>query len=65
MRTKEERIVDEIRNYLNEPNMVHLYEESLYTSDMNELKKLLKQAKSLMMSYVEDADYYLNYIEEK
>ena len=49
-----------VRNYLDEPIMGHLHILSHKTENIEELEKLLKRAKSLMGSYVEDANYYLN-----
>jgi len=48
-----------VRNYLNDPILDYLHFESEKTEDIEVLKKLLTSAKSLMGTYIDDADFYL------
>lgn len=54
--------IKEVRNYLDESIMCHLHSASLKTENVDDLKELLKRAKYLMGSYVEDAETYLKLI---
>ena len=56
---KKEEWIKQVRHYLNEPLMEYLYIKSLETENINELMKLLRSAKSLMGTYVDDANFYL------
>ena len=61
---KNDESIKDIRNYLNEPFMTYLYIKALETEDIGELKKLLIKAKSLINTYVDDANFYLRAIQE-
>jgi len=56
---KSEKWIKDVRNYLNEPLMEYLYRRALKTENIEELKGLLIRAKSLMGTYIDDADFYL------
>lgn len=60
----EDQLIIKIRRVLDNPIGRHLYELSFNTTDINELKKLLRQGKILFGTYIKDFEHYLDY-EEK
>lgn len=61
---KKKNWIIDVRYYLDEPHMSHLYAESLKTEDVNELKALLRRAVILNDTFIQDAKTYLTDSEE-
>jgi hypothetical protein len=57
--------IEDVRHYLDEPQMVGLHDKAMNTRDLSELRELLLRARSLMRSYVEDANSFIEILNDE
>lgn len=58
-------IIEGIRQYLDEPHTLHLFNKANKTDDICELKDIAKQAKTMYQTYMHDANYWIDEINNK
>lgn len=58
-------IIEGIRQYLYEPHTLHLFNEANKTDDIFKLKDIVKGAKVMYRTFIHDADYWIDEINNK